>query len=270
MGFRVLDSTKRFLHCLGELLNNGGVKSQTEFAELLGIQAQAISEIKRGRRNVTLGMLEKAVEVFRFNPCFLFWGEGAPFLQPEEMAGLRILSVVINEDGEERILHVPVPAQAGYASGMLETEYIRELPTFTLPDETFKMGTHRCFDVAGDSMEPTLYRGDRVVCSFLEPDAWKEGIKDGDVYVIVTYRDVLVKRVVNLIAHNGSLELRSDNAVYKPITLPVVEVKELWRVRLKMSSVLSQQISDLERIEQQLQELKHLILRKQGDGNRPI
>ncbi len=248
------------MRCLSELLENGYVRSQTEFAEALGMKPQALSEIKKGRRNVTLTMLEKAVAIFHFNPCFLLWGEGARFLEPEEMAGLRILPVVIGEDGEERILHVPVPAQAGYANGLLEVEHIRDLPTFSLPDDVFKSGTHRCFDVAGDSMEPTLYRGDRVVCSFLEPDQWSEGIRDGEVYVVVTYQDVLVKRLINLIQHNQCIELRSDNGAYKTITLPVAEVKELWRVRMKMSSMLSREPSELERIEAQLRELKTILL----------
>ncbi len=259
MAEKINQLTLRFLQCLQELKANKVVKTNREFARRLGVSEQSLSEINRKRRNITLNLLEKAVEVFHFNPHFLLWGQGALFLPPEDMVGLRILPILVGESGEERILHVPVPAQAGYASGILEGDRLGELPSFTLPDETFKAGTHRCFDVAGDSMEPTLFQGDRVVCSFLEPDQWADGIKDRHIYVVVTYADVLVKRLINLIAHNRSIELRSDNPAYRPLTLPVTEVKEIWQVRLKMSASLEPPASDLQQLQQELQELKRMV-----------
>ncbi len=259
MSEKINKLTLRFLTCLSELKANGAVKTNREFAGKVGVSEQSLSEINRRRRNITLHLLQKAVEVFHFNPHYLLWGQGSLFLSPEEMVGLRILPILVGEDGDERILHVPIPAQAGYASGILEGDRLGELPSFTLPDEAFKAGTHRCFDVAGESMEPTLNQGDRVICSFLEPDQWEDGIKDYHIYVVVTYSDVLVKRLINLISHNHSIELRSDNPGYRPLTLPLTEVKEIWQVRLKMSASLDPPTSEWQQLQEQLQELKSMV-----------
>ena len=135
---------------------------------------QSLSEIVKGRRDVTIEVLRKAVEVYDLNPVYLVTGKGNMFGGGDEDKNFRLLTIVTDSDEDERIVHVPVPAQAGYASEMMDPSFISELPTFTLPDYRYKSGTHRSFDVSGDSMEPTLFEGDKVICSF--PGAESVGI----------------------------------------------------------------------------------------------
>ena len=90
----------------------------------------------------------------------------------------------------------------------------------------------------GDSMEPTLFEGDKVICSYLEPTLWETAIKDSYVYVIVTRGDVLVKRVINFIKASNQLELRSDNDFYEPYVVNMADLKEIWYVRAKISPFL--------------------------------
>ena len=187
-----------------------------------------------------LETLRKAVEKYRFNPNYIFTGQG-PMMLNEEETQLRVLSVVTNNQGAERIVHVPVPAQAGYANESSEITFIQQLPSFSLPDHQYKVGTHRSFDVAGDSMEPILIEGDKVICSFLEPNLWEKGIKDNHIYLLVTKSDVIVKRVVNNIKTTSSLELNSENAYYKPYSLPIAELKEVWAIRSKISPFAARQ-----------------------------
>jgi hypothetical protein len=87
-----------------------------------------------------------------------------------------------------------------------DPSFVQDLPTYSLPDYKYKVGTHRSFDVPGDSMEPTLFEGDKVVCSFLEPTLWESGIKDNYAYIIVTRSDVAIRRVRNFISENKELE----------------------------------------------------------------
>lgn len=230
--------TTRFKACHDRLKEEGKVRSSRQFALQLDYLPQSLSEILKGRRDVTIELLRKAVEVFEMNPVFLLSGEGPMFKSGSE-SNLRVLSIVTSEDGAtERIVHVPKPAQAGYAGQLSDPMFVSELPSYTLPNLRHQPGTYRSFDVAGDSMEPTLFDGEQIVCSFLEPNFWTNSIKDNHVYVIVTQDDVLVKRVQNCIDNENILRLISDNPFYEPYEIQPQEIKEVWLVQSKISSFL--------------------------------
>lgn len=230
--------TQRFIKCHDKLRAENRVRSSRQFALSLDYLPQSLSEILKGRRDVTIELLRKAVEKYKINPVFIYTGEGPMFMSEEDHQSFRLLTIVTNTEEDERIVHVPVPAQAGYAGELSNPTFIQDLPTYTLPDYKYKVGTHRSFDVAGDSMEPTLFEGDKVVCSFLEPALWESSLKDNYVYVIVTRADVLVKRVTNKIKESQKLELASDNQYYDPYLVNINDVREIWYVRAKVSPFL--------------------------------
>lgn len=251
--------TQRFIKCHNKLKQDKIIKSSRQFAMKLDYLPQSLSEILKLRRDVTLELLRKSVEKFRINPVFLLTGEGPMFMSEDEQQGFRVLAIVTTPDDDERIVHVPVPAQAGYASEYSDPVFIQELPTYTLPDYKYKTGTHRSFDVAGDSMEPTLFEGDKVVCSFVEPDMWDKALKDNYVYVIVTRSDVLVKRIENNIAQKKSLLLISDNAFYAPFDVNVSEIVEIWYVRARISPFLPSPQNVQNLLHNEVRELRQTI-----------
>jgi len=231
--------TERFIKCHDRLKEKKDVRSSRQFAKSLDYLPQSLSEILKGRRDVTLELLRKSVEVYNINPFFLHHGKPPMFLAGNDMdESIRVLTVVSDNEGDERILHVPVPAQAGYPSEIGNPTFMSELPTYTLPDYKYKVGTHRSFDVSGDSMEPTLFEGDKVICSYQESNFWETSIKDNYVYVIITQSDVLVKRVYNKIGESRSLVLISDNDFYQPFKVDIKEIQEVWYVRAKLSPFL--------------------------------
>jgi len=230
--------TQRFVKCIKQLKEDGVIRSMRQFATSLDYLPQSLSEILKGRRDVTIELLRKAVEFYKFNPVYIYKGEGPQFMSEEDHKSFRVLTIVTNSTNDERIVHVPVPAQAGYASELTNPVFIQDLPSFSLPDYKYKVGTHRSFDVAGDSMEPTLFEGDKVVCSFLEPTLWETAIKNNYVYVIVTRADILVKRIFNKIKEEKRLELLSDNNFYETEYITLSEIREMWYVRAKISPFL--------------------------------
>ena len=232
--------TQRFIKCHNKLRENKTVKSSRQFAVEIDYLPQSLSEILKGRRDVTIEVLRKSIETYKFNPIYLFTGEGALFLTEEDLnnKSLRVLTVVTDTANDERIVHVPVPAQTSYASELSNPKFIQNLPSFTLPDYKYKVGTHRSFDAAGDSMEPTLFEGDKIVCSFIEPTLWESGMKDGYVYVIVTQDDIVIRRVYNQLKTNKLIEVHSDNRFYEPYTIPLSIIREIWYVRAKISPFL--------------------------------
>jgi len=230
--------TQRFIKCHDKLREDNRVRSSRQFALSLEYLPQSLSEILKGRRDVTIELLRKAVKTYKINPVYIFTGDGPMFMSETAHQNFRVLTIVTNAHDDERIVHVPVPAHAGYAGELTDPGFIQELPTFTLPDYKYKVGTHRSFDVAGDSMEPTLFEGDKVICSFMEPTLWETSLKDNYVYVIVTRADVMVKRVFNHLREEKKVTLHSDNSFFAPFDVGLGDIREIWYVRAKISPFL--------------------------------
>jgi len=251
--------TQRFIRCHDKLKEDKRVRSSRQFALALEYLPQSLSEILKGRRDVTIELLRKAVEQYKINPVYIYTGEGPMFMSEEGHKNFKVLTIVTDSHEDERIVHVPVPAQAGYAGEMADPTFIQDLPTFTLPDYKYKVGTHRSFDVSGDSMETTLFEGDKVVCSYLEPTLWESSLKNNYVYVIVTRGDVVVKRVTNYLKDDNQIELHSDNDFYESYRLNIGEINEIWYVRAKISPFLPSPLNLQNLMRNEVRELKGVI-----------
>lgn len=235
------------------------MRSSRQFAISLNYLPQSLSEILKGRRDVTIELLRKSVEVYKINPVYIMTGNGPMFMTEEDHQNLRVLTTITNPEEEELIVHVPLPAQAVYAAELGDPSFVQDLPTYSLPDYKYHVGTHRSFDVPGDSMEPTLFEGDKVVCSFLEPTLWESGLKDNFAYVIVTRSDVVVKRVANFLRDRKEIELSSDNNFYEPYTIPLSDLREIWYVRARITPFLPSPKNIQRYIHDEVADLKETI-----------
>ena len=138
---------------------------------------------------------------------------------------LRLLTISVNQDGDENIEMVPLKAQAGYTNSYGDMEFIGSLPKFSLPFLP-KDKTYRTFQIQGDSMLP-IPEGVWVTASYIQN--W-ENIKDGTPCVIVTQDDGIVFKVVyNQLEKNQTLLLVSSNRFYKPYELAISKVVEIWK-----------------------------------------
>jgi phage repressor protein C with HTH and peptisase S24 domain len=231
--------SERFIACVKLLKERKNIPSIRQFAISIDLHPQCISDVMTGKRDVNTDMIAKCVEQFDFNPVFLFTGEGNMFSSESNSAITAhpnpILSVVTDNKGNERIVHVPVAAQAGYGHQLHDPIFLSELPSFTLPDDRFKQGSFRCFDISGDSMEPTLFSGDKIVCSFVDPDDYYTALRDNYVYVVITKSGVVVKRIKNTLKKDGHISLFSDNSYYDRYQIELDDISEIWLVTLKIS-----------------------------------
>jgi|GEM_PF-3976778 len=171
-------------------------------------------------------------------------------------------AITVDHEGNDNILMVNTKAAAGYMQGCVEPEYIRNLPAFSIPSVEFRNGTFRAFQVTGQSMEPTLRTGDWLICEFIEKI---KDVKSGEMYVIVsaTKESVVVKRV-EYTEGSQKLYLQSDNLVYPTYSVPVKDVKEIWRVKAHMNmqpvkGFLHEVELELAKMKDQLQELQRKI-----------
>ncbi|WP_420460451.1 S24 family peptidase [Neolewinella sp.] len=251
--------SQRFIKCHDKLKAEKRIRSSRAFALSLDYLPQSLSEILKGRRDVTIELLRQAIAKYKLNPVYIFTGDGPMFMTEESNQNFRVLTTITTPDADELIVHVPLPAQSVYATELSDPSFVESLPTYSLPDYKYKVGTHRSFDVPGDSMEPTLFEGDKVVCAFLEPTLWQSGIKDNYAYVIVTRSDVVVKRVRNYLADSKELEVISDNSFYDTYRIPLSDLREIWYVRARITPFLPSPQNIQRYVHDEMSELKATI-----------
>ncbi|MBK8081114.1 MAG: LexA family transcriptional regulator [Saprospiraceae bacterium] len=222
--------TKRFIQAVDLLKEKNLIKSGRQLAITLDHFPQSMNAILNGERDVTIDLLRKAIEHFPISAQFVFSGLGTPLLETEKEAEL------ITAQPENNILYIPIAAQAGYSEQYFDQNFLSELTTFTLPQFKNQKGEFRCFEIQGDSMEPTLFTSEKVIGSLVRRENNYSSIRDNYVYVVATNHGIVIKRVVNKVALDGTLQLISDNSFYEPYSIPVDEVNEVWSVHVKISS----------------------------------
>ncbi len=137
---------------------------------------------------------------------------------------LRLLTISVDDKGEENIEMVPVKAQAGYTNSYGDQEFIAALPKFKLPFLP-KNKTYRSFQIKGDSMLP-VKEGSWVTCSFVEN--WTK-LKDGKACIVVTKDEGIVFKLIYNRLSTGAFLLVSSNREYSPYELPVSQILEIWQ-----------------------------------------
>ncbi len=168
---------------------------------------------------------------------------------------IRVLATTVNPENDENIELVNEKAKAGYSSGYADPEYIRVLPTFYLPFLS-KEKKYRTFQISGDSMLP-IPDGAYVTGEYV--DNW-EYIKDGKAYIILTMNDGIVfKNVENLIREKGLLRLHSLNPLYKPYTIDIQDVREVWKFVNYISPEIPKQAVSKQELKREIKELKQRI-----------
>jgi len=219
--------TKRFIECHDKLKEEKKVASSRQFAIAIDTAPQSLNQVLKGKRDVTVVNVMSLVEKFGVSSEFLLAGYGPMFKEDD--------SQFKKNTKENKIMYVPMEAHAGYCDQFHETVPKDDLEFFSVPGYHPNYGEHRCFDVAGDSMEPTLFCGDKIICSLVSSDNGYSSLRDNYVYVIIMNGDIIVKRVINNLRKNGVILLKSDNNYYKIREVEGNEIKEIWMVNLKIS-----------------------------------
>lgn len=177
---------------------------------------------------------------------------------------LRVLTSMVNQDNEELIEMVPLKASAGYVDGYADPEFLKVLPTFSLPFLS-KDKKYRSFPIKGDSMPPVV-EGSFVVAEFVQN--WNI-IKSGTPCIIVTKEEGIVFKIVNnFISENQSFQLCSTNTFYQPYFVHVNNIIEMWKFVNYISPELpsikldDQTISQsLRTLQSEIHELKNTFIR---------
>lgn len=225
--------------------------SQTEFASAIGITQTSLSQIESGKNGISYDVFHAMVSQFKVAPFWLMDGDGSMFPKPGEQEKNSALPLVVTvaEDGDENIVLVDQKAAAGYLEGMHDREYVQRLPAFRLPG--FRGKTYRAFEVSGDSMMPTVWPNDLLVCSYVEAFSH---IRESYVHVVVMNDgSIVAKRVFHGEDKDRQLLLKSDNPAYPPYSVQKEEVAQVWRVNARITGQLpapdgaDQRLHDIEK-----------------------
>lgn len=243
-----------------KLLRKTLAKSQTDFAAAIGITQTSLSQIESGKNGISYDVFHALIKEFGVNPFWLMDGSGnmltgednkivsAPSALP--------LVVTVSEDGDENIVLVDQKAAAGYLQGMQDQQYVSKLPAFRLPG--YRGRTYRAFEVSGDSMLPTIWPNDMLICSYV--DGFSQ-IRDNFVHVVVTHDgSIVAKRVISEAEKERKLLLKSDNNAYPPYNVTLDEVAQVWKVHSRITGQLpppdgsDQRLHDIEKRVIQIEE----------------
>lgn len=192
--------------------------SLRKFSVMTGFEYTSLQNIVSGKsKNPSLDFYKKMLD-FGVNLVWLVTGSGDMFLSQKQKT-------------EEKTFLIPLLDQrlsAGYGSDLPDTD--EPVSMIPVPDylRPYKKDLAALY-VDGDSMEPTLYRGDLVVC---DSYGWSgEGI-----YALQMNGNGYVKR---LSSRPGKLMIISDNKQYQTIEEPIESeaVKIIGRVRCVVKKV---------------------------------
>ena len=214
--------------------------SQEQLADELDITRARIGSYEETRCDPPIDVLIKLSNLFHIAidaliKCDLRTFDFDSFIKVGE--NRLLFPIVVDKDNNDRVEVVTVSASAGYLNWYSDPEYIEKLPLMNLPFHV--TGKHRAFPIKGDSMPP-LRDGCYVFGKFVES---LNHITDGKTYVLITQTEgVVYKRVYK---KGNVLELYSDNRNYKPYTVPVSDIVEIWEFvcNLNVSDAKNEELS---------------------------
>lgn len=195
-------------------------ESQKKFGERLGITPMQVSLLENGQRDVKIELINQ-LEQIGIDPRWLITGEGEMFRSDETDIELTAAGNSELALGDSSVVKIPViDVRASAGPGILN--YIEDIKDYVaIPVSMLPVHSGRqnlaFIEIYGDSMEPTLRSGERIVI-----DTQAQDIISGGIYLIKAFDELRIKRLEQRL--NGNIRIFSDNPAFAPEEL----TKEQW------------------------------------------
>lgn len=163
---------------------------------------------------------------------------------------LRVLAISVDKNNTENIEYVPVKAKAGYAAAYSDPDFIASLPKYTFPNLP-KGNTYRVFPTIGDSMLP-IPDGSEIIAQYITD--WKAIKPDTPCIIILKGNQNFVFKLVTM-QGDGTLLLKSLNDLFRPYTVEVNEVAEIWKYYKHQTDMLPEKQTEVQEIKTLLMQL---------------
>lgn len=199
--------------------------TQEKFSNKIGIKRSLVGAYEEGRSDPRLNNLLKICEIFGISLDNILKNDVSNLSEDDYLKSqdqkVKVLSITVDKFGEENIELINQRASAGYLNSYSDFEFIENLPKFQLPFLHFS-GTHRAFEIKGDSMIP-LTSGSIVIGKYVDNTDF---LKDGKTYILLTKEDGIVYKRIEVL--DNSLKLISDNKSYEPYVISNNDILEMW------------------------------------------
>lgn len=208
--------------------------SQQELADRVGTSNQQISLLERGERQLTANWMERLAKGLDVNPADLMGraGDIQPARKPRSSrAGIVQIPEVDVRAGMGFGAESAVEYEFDTDGDFLETDRIVgawQLPADYMRSELrVSPDASRIFEVQGDSMEPTLETGDRVLVNTADRLPSPPGL-----FALWDGFGVVVKRIEHLLNSDPpTLSIASDNPKHRTYERTAEEVNIIGRVK---------------------------------------
>ncbi len=167
---------------------------------------------------------------------------------------LRVLAITVDKTNKENVEYVPIKAKAGYASGHNDPDFIASLPKYSIPNLP-KGSTYRIFPISGDSMLP-IPDGSEVVGRYLQD--WKSIKSRTPCIVILSGSNDFVFKLVT-INKDSTVLLESLNNNYKPYSVEITEVLEIWQFHSYHTREMPEAPTDLLELKMMIKDLRTVV-----------
>ena len=159
--------------------------TQEMFSKKIGIKRSLVGAYEEGRSDPRLNNLLKICDTFNISLDNILKKDVSILSEKNYKINknqkVKVLSITVDNSGDENIELINQKASAGYLNSYSDFEFIEQLPKFQLPFLNFS-GTHRAFEIKGDSMLP-LTSGTIVIGKYIENIDY---VKDGKNYILLT------------------------------------------------------------------------------------
>ncbi|MCO4291416.1 helix-turn-helix domain-containing protein [Solitalea sp. MAHUQ-68] len=122
-----------------------------------------------------------------------------------------------------------------YIDQIDQASYINSLPVVSIPG--LETGMFRAFEISGREMEPLFFEGD--IALGLKTDDLQT-IKNNRLYIIVSEKRIIIRRIINCIKASNELILLTDNESVANEVIKADSIKEAWEFSVKITSSVDQ------------------------------
>lgn len=210
---------------------------QTKFEELCGLSRGYVYNLKK---SPSTEKLRNILTTFpELSQAWLLTGEGEMLEGNARDLGSVYAATPGDRDSIVMVDYIPVSAQASFTEylGQSDARYEEKLPLIATPAERAEIDRYKIFEVAGDSMFPTLVSGSKILVKSIPESSWHnaEGV------VVAVFLDyVVIKRVKsNHFFTDHYIILSSDNPEYGEMTVQFSDIRALYKARRVVSAPIS-------------------------------
>jgi phage repressor protein C with HTH and peptisase S24 domain len=257
-----------------------GAGNLSAFARQVGVSAQAIRDLMKGEKGgPSWPVLQNLLQAFpAISTDWLLLGRGE-MLKSSAPANtsavhysqtVREPHVVAIAEGDNTAAPLyNIRTAANYKGDGLSQERPEPDGIISLPKWLLRHGNYAVFPVVGDSMEPTFYARDYVLCRFLPKTEWDDLREDAVAVIVSESRGLQLKRLIFRMGE-GYVRCKSDNQHHPYYQLDLDDVLEVWRFEWRITSSahnptegLAERVSTVEDTLEDMRALLEQVLDKQ-------